>query len=171
MSYSHSYDLFRDIWALPVNYLSWEEGYTKWHYWSFSRHVSDCVQKRKRKRSDPVLWQKPPTPTGMSKGQNDNTNNATKSSKEDLFSTCLCEKYTLYRFCASWLWELYCFTMRMRNLLRLLWFIMRYSPYNILNKKRKVSFWWCNLSQFSLKVDLWDMKYSISSHIPHRVMS
>ena len=30
---------------------------------------------------------------------------------------------------------------------------------HILNKKRKVSFWWCNLSQFSLKVDIWDMKY------------
>ena len=29
----------------------------------------------------------------------------------------------------------------------------------ILNKKRKVSFWWCNLSQFSLKVSIWDMKY------------
>ena len=30
---------------------------------------------------------------------------------------------------------------------------------HILNKKRKVSFWWCNLSQFSLKVDIWGMKY------------
>ena len=30
---------------------------------------------------------------------------------------------------------------------------------DILNKKRKVSFWWCNLSQFSLKVDIWDTKY------------
>ena len=30
---------------------------------------------------------------------------------------------------------------------------------NILNKKRKVSFWRCDLSQFSLKVDIWDMKY------------
>ena len=31
--------------------------------------------------------------------------------------------------------------------------------FNILNKKRKVSFWWCYLSQFSLKVNIWDMKY------------
>ena len=34
--------------------------------------------KRKRKRSDSVLWQKPLKPTEMSSGQNDNTNNSTK---------------------------------------------------------------------------------------------
>ena len=34
--------------------------------------------KRKRKRSDSVLMTKAPTPTEMSKGQSDNTNNATK---------------------------------------------------------------------------------------------
>ena len=37
----------------------------------------------------------------------------------------------------------------------------------ILNKKRKVSFWWCNLSQFSLEVDIWDMKYCLITAIFH----
>ena len=59
------------------------------------------------------------------------------------------------------------------NILYLVWFFCRadstykmaaqascnYTCSTILNKKRKVSFWWCNLSQFSLKVDIWDMIY------------
>ena len=36
------------------------------------------VMKRKMKRSDSVLWKKALTPAEMSKGQSDNTNNATK---------------------------------------------------------------------------------------------
>ena len=60
-------------------------------------HLTQYEHNKNRKRSDSVLWQKPlnqqkekkeeiwlspmtkaPTPTEMSKGQGDNTNNATK---------------------------------------------------------------------------------------------
>ena len=41
-------------------------------------HKISTEVRTKRRRSDSVLWQNPPTPTEMSKGQSDNTNNATK---------------------------------------------------------------------------------------------
>ena len=51
----------------------------------------------KRKRSDPVLWQKAPTPAEISKGLIDNTNNTTKSSITGHDSL-----FILTSTCASW---------------------------------------------------------------------
>ena len=47
------------------------------------------VCKRKRKRSDPVLWQKPPTPTEQSKKQRDNIKTPPKTLITELLRTDL----------------------------------------------------------------------------------